>query len=251
MIIDCIVPAAGLGERMGQDKVMMLLGRKPILAHTLDVLEKAPFIKRIVLVVSKNNLKKCRENIVAKYRFKKIADIVEGGATRTESVYKGLKAISNSSNIIVIHDGVRPFLTQKILKEVIVAAKIYKAAVAGVKIKPTIKKVTEDLFSNFTLDRRCLWEIQTPQAFRADLIKKAYNKAIKNNIQTTDDASLVERLNFKVNPVRKSKRGQKKKLSNVVKIVESSYLNIKITTQEDLILARGILNANRNRLRHS
>jgi 2-C-methyl-D-erythritol 4-phosphate cytidylyltransferase len=219
-----IVPSAGESRRIGQKKEFLLLGDRPLLAHTLQPLEEHPQISKIILVVDEGNLEYTKKEIIEKYGFKKVKEVVVGGAERQDSVYNGLKRVAKDCDIVLIQDGARPFLTEDLITRSIEEVKKHKAAVVAVPCIDTIKFAQKE--SNMaleTLDREYLWMAQTPQTFRYELILKAYEKAKEENFRGTDDASLVER------------RGQP------VKIVGGSYDNIKITTPQDLILAEAIL----------
>jgi len=212
-----IIPAAGLGSRMkgfSGKKPFILLDGQPILSYAFDVFKKVSAVKEIILVVNKKDLN------LAKRHFPGVK-IVAGGARRKDSVYNGLKALGKGCDIVLIHDGVRPFVTKEIILNSIKAAKRFGAAVVAVPVIPTIKRVDEKGFVVSTLNREFLWDIQTPQAFKRDIIVKAYRNCRGNNI--TDDAMLVENAGYKV------------------KIVMGSYDNIKITTPKDLKIAEAIL----------
>ena len=222
MDIVAIVPAAGKGKRVGGDKPYLLLKNKPILAHTLLTLQKFDFLSEIILVVEKVKIDFCRKKIIEKYGLNKVKKVIAGGSSRFDSVFKGLQEVDERIDLIFIHDGVRPFLSENVAKKVIQAAKRYKAAVAAFPCIETIKEIDGGLFVKKTLPRKKIWSIQTPQVFQRDLIIKAYEKAKKKGIKAGDDAELVERI------------GQP------VKIVQGEYRNIKITFPEDLILAQGL-----------
>jgi len=229
MNLTAIVLAAGRGTRFKKKppKPLFRIGAKPILIYSLLGLSRHPDIKDIIVVANSLNQKKIIAEI-KKYRISKIKDVVLGGLRRQDSVVKGLAAIDNHTDFILIHDAARPFIDTKIISLVIKAAKKYGAAVSGVPVRPTIKqakKINNNTgavaFVERTLDRKNLWEIQTPQVFKKSLIIEAYKKFGRLNV--TDDASLVEKL--------------KKKVS----IVFGSYLNIKITAAEDTVVASEIL----------
>ena len=230
MRVSVIIPAAGLGKRMNphgrvkgfsKRKPFILLDKKPVIWHVLDIFKNIGLIKEIILVVNKKDL------VAAKKYFESpVVKIVEGGLERKDSVYNGIKALDKENDIVLIHDGVRPFVTKEIILNSIRAAHQFGAAVAAVPVIPTIKRADEDGFVVSTLNRKILWEIQTPQAFKRDVIVKAYNcrgQACLSPTDITDDAMLVERSGHKV------------------KIVMGSYDNIKITTPKDLITANVIL----------
>jgi 2-C-methyl-D-erythritol 4-phosphate cytidylyltransferase len=222
MKADAVIVSAGKGQRFmeGRKKQFHLLAGKPILAHTLDKFETCPLIHSILLVVGQEDMDYCMKEIIEKYHFRKISQIVPGGKRRQESVKNGIDALSKDVEVVVIHDGVRPFVTKAIIEESIHSAIRFGAVVVAMPVKETIKIAHSDGTVLKTLDRESLWQIQTPQSFQANLIKEAYYKASENGFIGTDDASLVEQLGVKVH------------------ILPGSYTNIKITTKEDLMLAQ-------------
>lgn len=219
-----IIVAAGQGKRMGTgvSKQYLMLGDKPVVVHALQAFDEQPVIEAMVLVVAPSDVEHVKNGIVRKYEFKKPVLVVEGGQERQQSVYNGLKALVRFGDveIVVIHDGVRPLVTGQMIQDSICAADRYGAAVVGVPVKDTIKKVDGQQFVVCTPERSELWLVQTPQAFKYHLIWEAHEKALQDGFCGTDDAMLVERL------------------GHPVKMVMGSYCNIKITTREDLILAR-------------
>lgn len=220
--IVAIVPAAGLGSRMNSRlaKPMLEIGGKPIIALTLEKLQAHPLVDRIILVFNRNYLARARSSL-KKYRFTKLTDIVAGGATRQASVRNGLMRLGPEDRYVLIHDGVRPFIDEGCISRVIRQARACGAAVAGVPLKPTIKRLNSKSEVEETPHRDCLWEIQTPQVFKRETIESAYRDTGIAN--ATDDASLVEAAGKKV------------------KVVLGSYFNIKITTPEDLVFAEAIV----------
>ena len=235
-----IVLAAGSGKRMGTSvkKQYLLLNGKPVLYYALKAFEDSERIQRIILVTGDGEERYCKEEIVETYGFQKVSAIVTGGRERYHSVWNGLNAISkregcerNSESYIFIHDGARPFLTEKILEDTYAAAVQYQACVAAVQSKDTVKISDGNGFALSTPDRRSVWNIQTPQVFETSLILQAYER-LKNRlpklqeqgIQVTDDASVVEMFT-----------------ESRVKLVEASYQNIKITTPEDMKTAEAFL----------
>ena len=225
MKADAIIVSAGKGQRFmeGRKKQFFLLADKPILTHTLDKFENCPLIDSILLVVGQEDMDYCLKEIIEKNRYRKISQIVPGGKRRQDSVKNGMDALSRDANIVVIHDGVRPFVTREMIEDSIHSAQRFGAVVLAMPVKETIKIANADGTVLKTLDRESLWQIQTPQTFQAHVIKEAYQKATENGFVGTDDASLVERLGMKVH------------------ILPGSYTNIKITTPEDLILANFFL----------
>ena len=221
-----IVVAAGKGTRMKMDidKQFLLLRDKPILVYALEAISNSKYIEEIVLVTGPDSVDYCKEQIVKKYGLNKVTKIIQGGEQRQDSVYHGLCALGQDTDIVVIHDGVRPFVSPADVDRTIEEARKQKACVLGVKSKDTIKICDENGFILDTPARDQVWNIQTPQVFYFELIQKAHEKARQRNFVGTDDAMLVERMGGKV------------------KVVEGSYDNIKITTKEDLLVAESILN---------
>jgi 2-C-methyl-D-erythritol 4-phosphate cytidylyltransferase len=225
MKADAVIVSAGLGHRFqeGTKKQFLPLSGKPVLARALDPFEASPLIRSICLVVGREDMEYCLREIVEKYRYGKISKTVPGGKTRQESVKNGIDALPADSDIISIHDGVRPFVTKEMIEDSIHGARRLEAVVMAVPVKDTIKMTRPDGTVLQTLERDSLWQVQTPQTFQAILIREAYQRAEKDGFAGTDDAALVERLGAKVHVLR------------------GSYANIKITTPEDLILAHFIL----------
>jgi 2-C-methyl-D-erythritol 4-phosphate cytidylyltransferase len=210
---------------MGRDtkKPYLKIGSKPILAHTIEVFEKSFLVDDIFIVVADEDRKRCEEEVINPYHFHKVSDVLAGGKTRQASVFNALQRTSDDTDIIVVHDGVRPFVTAKIIAAAVESASQYGAAIAAVPVKDTIKVADQDNFVQSTLDRSQLWAIQTPQVFRREILMKAHLQAWEHNIDATDDAALVEQLGYKV------------------KLVMGSYRNIKITTPEDLVVAETLI----------
>lgn len=220
MRVAVIVPSAGKGTRLKSkiQKPYIELAGKPILAHTLLKLSENKSVKEIILAVASEKIGHAGK-IINKYGIKNVK-LVIGGRERRDSVYNALKAVSADIDYILIHDGIRPFVTGKLIESLLRAASKHGAAIVGVPVKPTLKIVGKNNFIESTPSRTMYWEAQTPQVFKKNLIEKAYKSAIEKNIQATDDAMLVERIGVKP------------------KIVMGSYSNIKITTKEDLKLAK-------------
>jgi 2-C-methyl-D-erythritol 4-phosphate cytidylyltransferase len=220
-----IIPAAGLGTRIGGDikKQFLPLKGKPIIVHTLQQFEHCPDVDEVALALPESAMSEM-ESIVSRYRLHKVSKMVMGGAKRQDSVGSVLKKLSlKDSDIVLVHDGVRPFIETKRISHLLKVCKEFDAAVLAVQPKDTIRRSTGGGFFDQTLDRTALWLIQTPQAFRAKILVKAFEKAKKDKFYSTDEAALVERLGIKI------------------RIVEGSYDNIKITTPEDLELGLLIL----------
>ncbi|ACL68853.1 2-C-methyl-D-erythritol 4-phosphate cytidylyltransferase [Halothermothrix orenii] len=225
MKVGVIIPAAGQGRRMGRDmnKQYLLLNGRPILAHTLSLFfSSGKKFDQITVVVRPQEKEYCYQNVIQKYFPGKPIKLVSGGETRRESVYAGLKSFSPEIDYVIIHDGARPLMPYPVLERVLKGIVEYDAVTTGVRVKDTIKFINGGGFVSNTPDRGKLIAVQTPQAFRYDIIKKAHEE-ISSDIQVTDDAFLVEKLGYPV------------------KVIKGSYDNIKVTTPVDLIIAEAIL----------
>jgi len=220
-----VIPAGGSGRRMQSHnpKQYLLMNGKPVLAHTLLQLQQSLLIDEILLVVPESDLHYVRESIERPFQLTKIRDVIVGGTERQDSVRNGLAVVGDDCDIIVVHDGVRPFVTEEVLSSVISAALQFGAAVAGIPVKDTVKEVDGAGSISRTLNRESLWLAQTPQAFQRRIIQEAYRRAAEDDFHGTDDASLVEHLGIPV------------------KMIFGSYRNIKITTPDDLVLAQAFL----------
>lgn len=219
-----LITAAGKGTRMNMEifKQYIEIDGIPILARTIQAFQDCEMVDDIILVVNPDDIVYCKKNIVDLYGFDKVSIITAGGKTRQQSVYNGLKQINEKNSIILIHDGVRPFISEDSIIKCIEAAVEFGGACVAVPVKDTVKSVNEEGFIDKTLDRSRLWSVQTPQAFRYEMIYEAYRSADEVGFIATDDAMVAERL------------------GHMLKIVQGSYFNIKITTEEDLILAEAI-----------
>jgi len=215
-----IVPSAGRGIRIRSREAKPYLKLKgiPILARTLRALNSFSCVNEIIVAVDKSSKAKA-EKIIKKYKINKVKVIIYGGATRFKSVLNCLSYLSDDTDCVVIHDGVRPFITENVTRRAIRVAGKMGACVVGVPLIPTLKKINGSLRVISTPPRNRLWAAQTPQVFKKALIVKAYNLARKRKIRPTDDSMLVELLGKRV------------------KMVKGSYCNIKITTPEDLKFA--------------
>ena len=228
-----VVPAAGLGKRFGADanKPFLLLGGKPLIIWPLEVLESIPDIVEIIPALKPGDMEQ-GQRVFEEYGLKKIKKIAPGGKERQDSVYNCLKLIQDKDSIVMIHDGVRPLIEKNIVEDALKelgpdrqAIKDkggFDGVVLAVPVKDTIK-VIQDMFVTRTLKRESIRAIQTPQIFPYEVILKAYDRAMKEGLYSTDDSALVERYGGKV------------------RIVMGSYRNIKITTQEDLVIAEAFL----------
>ncbi|HEX9022030.1 MAG TPA: 2-C-methyl-D-erythritol 4-phosphate cytidylyltransferase [Nitrospirota bacterium] len=223
--VTALIPAAGMGKRMGKAvaKQFLMLGDKPLLAHTLLAFQRASEIDEIIPILSQEEMENCLRAVIEQYHITKVKTLVAGGKERQDSVANGLQRLEKDAAVVLVHDGVRPFVTQEMIRETVELAKKGENVAVGVPIKDTIKEVDGKGIVRRTLERNKLWAIQTPQAFPVRALKRAYEESSRHNVYGTDDAMLVERA------------------GGAVRVIMGSYDNIKITTPEDLILAEEIL----------
>jgi 2-C-methyl-D-erythritol 4-phosphate cytidylyltransferase len=226
-MVSAIIVAAGKGVRINDTirKQYLDLAGRPILAYSLMAFDACDKIESIFLVVPEEDLNYCQKSILSLLKLQKKVNLVPGGAQRQDSVYNGLQALDNKTDTVVIHDGVRPFIRSEQLTACIIGAKETGACILGVLASDTLKRVGKSGIIEKTLARDAVWLAQTPQAFQYDLIIKAHEKARQDGYSGTDDALLVERLGVSV------------------KMIKGSKSNIKITSREDLKLARAMLQA--------
>ena len=226
-----VIVSAGRGSRMKADinKQFLKLKGKEVIAHTIDKFYNNKNIDEIVVVVKEDEADFFRRNIIDKYGYKNIK-IDFGGKERQDSVFNGLKAVNERCDIVLIHDGARPFVTDEIIKNSIECAKKNKCVIVGVPVKDTIKIINKDNEVCDTPNRSTLWSIQTPQVFEYLSIIKAHKIAKEKSYYGTDDSMLMEYLGYNV------------------KVIEGSYNNIKITTPEDLKIGEEILNENKKEI---
>lgn len=224
-MVSVVIAAAGKGTRMNMNlnKLYVKIGDITILARSIEAFQNCHMADEIVLVANKDDIDYCRRHIVDFHGFKKVKKIVEGGQHRQESVFNGLKAVDPNCDIVLVHDGARPFIREQVILDCIEVATKYDASCVAIPVKDTIKRSGRDGLIGETLDRENLWLIQTPQAFRFHVIMDAHKKAIEDGFEGTDDAVLVERMGI------------------FPKLVMGSYDNIKITTPEDLAMAEVIV----------
>ncbi|MBY0155753.1 MULTISPECIES: 2-C-methyl-D-erythritol 4-phosphate cytidylyltransferase [Cytobacillus] len=217
-----ILPAAGQGKRMGagKNKLLLEIGNVPVFIHTLRVFESDAECTGIYLAINPQDEEEIRI-LLKEHQITKVAAMAEGGQERQHSVYNAAKAVSGEQ-VVLVHDAARPFITRDLLQPLVKAAWEKGAAVLAVPLKDTVKKADGNLITE-TLERSCLWAVQTPQAFRVSSLLEAHRKAEEDGFLGTDDASLVERL------------------GNEVVIVQGSYDNIKLTTPEDIYFAEAII----------
>ena len=221
-----IITAAGAGVRMGGDQAKQFvdLGGRPVLAVTVERFQVCPDIEGIILVVPPGREEYCRDEIVKKYHLAKVEKVVAGGERRQDSVRRGLEATEGRYPLVLIHDGARPLVSSDLIRRIVKAMNQYRAVIPALTATETIKEADQAGVVMKTHDRRTLWLVQTPQAFRFEDILEAHRRAQKEHWEDmTDDALLMERMGVPVN------------------IIEGSEENIKITTPRDLELARFLI----------
>ena len=223
MKVGAIIAAAGFGRRMksGRPKQLLALNGTPIIIHTIRKFDLSPVVDYVIVTATRESVEEVRE-LVRSAGFKKSITVVEGGERRQDSVLAGLQHLQRGTDVVAVHDGVRPFVSAEDIENVVRQAERTGAAILGVPIVDTVKHVEKD-FIQSTLTREHLVLAQTPQVFRIDVLKEAFDRAQKDEYYGTDESSLVERLGHPVAVVRGSER------------------NIKITRPTDLTLARAFL----------
>jgi len=222
MKVGAIIPAAGRGKRIGAlvPKQFLEIQGKPLLHHTLTVFASCKLIDYVVLVMPPTDVDEMGEDWLKKYEI--VREVVVGGEQRQDSVYNGFNSLEEGTDIVVVHDGVRPFTTPQMIIATVEAAQQHGAAITAIPVSDTVKQAA-DGFVKQTVSRDGLWRVQTPQAFQCGLLQQAFKKAKKDSYYGTDEGSLVEYLGERV------------------KIVPGSELNIKITRKEDLVLGESLL----------
>ena len=221
-VCSAVIVAAGSSQRMGSDKFILRLGAATVLGRSILAFENCPLVDEIVIVTRNERLeeiaKYCHDNGMHKVR-----QVVSGGATRMESALAGVSAVRHGAELIAIHDGARPLVTQDVITRCIYAAQKYRAAVPVVPSTDTLKAVDGEGYVLGTVDREKTVRVQTPQVFEADLIKGALTKAVTLNLPLTDDCSAMEMMGVKTFTV------------------DGDPENIKITTPDDLVAAEAIV----------
>jgi len=218
-----VIAAAGTSERCeGEDKLFFSINDKPVLAYTIEAFENSKLVNDIIIVTREDRLIDVTD-LCTQYRYKKVSAVIKGGETRLESVLNGIRVASGKARLIAIHDGARPCIDLSIIEKSIHKADRIGAAAPAIPITSTVKRVVDGVIE-CTVDRENLYEIQTPQVFRSEIIKAALTKAHRKSIEVTDDCMAVEMLGMSVH------------------IVEGSRRNIKITNNQDFRLAEAFLN---------
>ncbi len=225
-MIAAVIVAGGRSARMGKgvDKLFLKLGDVPVIAHTLMKFQNCQAVKHINLVV-RADARGSFQTVIRDYRISKVRQVVIGGAERQNSVWNGLQALPVGIDCVLIHVGARPWVSESLIMQTIQSAREFGSGIAACKIADTIKEVDEEGRILSTVPRERLWAVQTPQAFRYELIMRAYRSVIERGARVTDDASAVELLG---EPVR---------------IVESLPTNLKVTTPADVDIASVLLPA--------
>ena len=218
-----VVLAAGSSQRMGTDKMFMVLCGKPVVIRSLEVFEKSDLIDEIIVVTREQRIQELAD-LIHSYDLKKVRKVVLGGNTRCESSLAGISALSKDIDLVAIHDAARPFVTESLLDRTVEAAKKYMAAIPVIDTPDTVKFIDGDVVTATTV-RETTKLVQTPQVFNTDIIKGALTHAIKNNIAVYDDSSAVDAFNIKTH------------------VVEGDPNNIKLTYSKDVYFAEGILKA--------
>ncbi|KAB2881358.1 2-C-methyl-D-erythritol 4-phosphate cytidylyltransferase [bacterium] len=226
--VSAIIPSAGVGKRMqgkvpgGVGKQFVSLHNKPLISYTLEKFDKSKYVDEIIVVCAAEAISYMKKEVLNPNHFSRIIKIVPGGKERQDSVYEGFKGIEHA-DIVLVHDGVRPFVRTSRIDQLIEVCSTVGAAVLAVRPKDTVKSQDNEQYIEKTLDRSTLWNIQTPQAFDYGMLKEAYESANRSGFYGTDEAMLVE------------------KIGRRIKLVEGDYENIKITTPDDLNYAEFIL----------
>ena len=220
-----IIVSAGKGVRMNRStpKQYLLLQGRPVLCHTILAFDSCPEVDKIILVVPENDIQYCREQLLSDLHLNTPVNVLAGGKRRQDSVFNGILSIDDRGGIVVIHDGVRPLVRPDLISRCIHKAKTSGACILGVPLKDTLKAVDGNSLIQRTIPREGLWLAQTPQAFHYQLIRDAHEAAAKQGIEATDDAALLEWMGLPVS------------------ILGSTADNLKITTNEDMVLADIIL----------
>lgn len=220
--VSAVIVAAGNSTRMGVPKQFLLLQGRPLLAHTLAAFQNSDAVHEIIVVARCEDIKTVQE-LSQTQGITKLKQVVVGGNSRQESVWRGVQACKSCAGYIAVHDGARPLVTPEIIGRVVTAAAEYGAAAAAVPTKDTVKRVDKNGFVLETPPRETLWNVQTPQIFERELYLRAAAHTAEIGLAVTDDCQMVEALGHRV------------------KLVEGSYTNIKITTPEDVQIAEGWL----------
>ncbi|MEJ2191602.1 MAG: 2-C-methyl-D-erythritol 4-phosphate cytidylyltransferase [Nitrospirota bacterium] len=225
-VVVAVVPAAGLGRRLGTNKAFAFLEGRPLLDWVLTTLEGVREVAEVIPALKRRDMQE-GARLIEEGGFRKVKKIAPGGEERQDSVMNALRLIDGEARTVLVHDGARPLLTPGIVRAVLAGLAGHDGAVAAVPVKDTVKEAGEGNLVKRTLRRDTLWAVQTPQCFPYETLLKAYESAARAGVRATDDASLVEREGGRV------------------ALVPGSYENIKVTTPEDLVVAEALLRKRR------
>lgn len=227
--VTAFIAAAGMGKRMnmGINKQFLSIGNVPVLAHTIKKLEQSKYIDFLIIIIKETDILYLSD-IINKFKIDLDYKIVYGGKERQDSIYNGLINMPSETDIVLTHDGARPFVSVEKIDEAIEKVSETGACVLANRVKDTIKVSLDGETVDYTPNRNMLWQVQTPQVFEKDILLKAYNQAYAEDYYGTDDCSLVEKTGVKV------------------KLINNSYDNIKITTKEDLHIAKTLIKKVKN-----
>jgi len=221
-MLSAIIVAGGSSQRMGFDKLLALLGNKPVLAHTIDAFERTDSVKEIILVAREERVREFEE-LVRQSAFIKVRRVVSGGKDRQDSVRAGLEIVDASADYVAVQDAARPLVTPEQIERVLVVAREHGAAALAEPVTDTLKRADENRFVTGGVSRDGLYAMQTPQIFVRELLERAYVGVATNNLSVTDEVSAVEHVGAKV------------------VLVPNDEWNIKITYPRDLFLAQAAL----------
>lgn len=219
-----IILSAGKSQRMGFNKMSLMIGAKSVLERTIDAFEECGAIDEIILAVPSEDMENISE-LVKRKLFAKVTAIVKGGATRQESVKNALEAVSEDAEYVSVHDGARPLIKPESIEKVCAAAEKYGGAVAAVKSVDTLKEIDDNMMIVSTIDREMCVQVRTPQIFKKEILFEAHKKALEDGFLGTDECMLVERCGYPI------------------KVVETSRENVKITFPEDITYVTEVLRA--------
>ncbi len=227
-VLSCaaVIVAAGSAERMGFDKLTVMLEGQPVLVRAANAFEHSPLIDEIVIVTRADRLEEIAD-LCSQYQLSKVTQIVAGGKTRTESAFAGVMALQKDCRLTAVHDGARPFVSGELIEACIRRASIQYAAIPILRMSDSLRELGKDGALGGSLDRDRVGRVQTPQVFLTDLLKGALSDAVQKGMVFTDDAAAVERMGVRL------------------QAVEGEEENIKLTTPQDLELAKGILDRRR------
>ncbi|HSV64209.1 MAG TPA: 2-C-methyl-D-erythritol 4-phosphate cytidylyltransferase [Chthoniobacterales bacterium] len=222
-MLSVIIVAAGSSQRMGFDKLLALLGERPVLAHTIDAFERTKSVDEIILVARAERVAEFEE-LVRQHAFKKVRSVIAGGEQRHDSVRAGLEQVSERASHVAVHDAARPLVAPEQIERVFELARVHGGAALAEPITNTLKRADENRVVTGGVSRENLFAMQTPQIFARDLLKQAYAAIAADKLAVTDEVSAVEHVGAKV------------------VLLPNEEWNVKITYPRDLLLAQAVLN---------